>query len=195
MGNAKKSVLSLEQLRPGTPTFGSGTFPSVVRPVRTHPDPILSTVATEIDPCEPAMVALGRVLVATMRASPACVGIAAPQIGESVRIICVDVTGHRKARSCAGELLLANPRVVARSGNVVMREGCLSVPHLTGDVARAAEVTVEGFSLGSGRTLRVSADAMEARCLLHEIDHLDGTLFVERVLDPTAHLFARKSYG
>ena len=72
------------------------------------------------------------------------VGLAAPQIGENVRLFAVDVTGHRKAKSCAGLIVLANPHIVTRAGNVVMREGCVSVPHFTGDVARAAEVIVTG---------------------------------------------------
>jgi peptide deformylase len=123
------------------------------------------------------------------------VGLAAPQIGESVRVFSMDLTGHKKARSCAGLVIMCNPRIVALRGNVVMREGCMSVPHLTGNVARAAEVTVEGLEPGSGRVVRVSADAMEARCLLHEIDHLDGYVFVERVLDASADLFSRKWYA
>jgi peptide deformylase len=105
------------------------------------------------------------------------------------------VTGHKKARTCAGLVVMANPIVVERAGNVVMREGCMSVPHLTGDVARAAEVIVEGLEVGTGRTLRVVADAMEARCLLHEIDHLDGLVFVERVIDASADLYSRKWYA
>ena len=71
----------------------------------------------------------------------------------------------------------------------------MSVPHLTGNVARAAEVTVEGVEPGTGRLVRVSADAIEARCLQHEIDHLDGYVFVDRVFNPATDLFARKTYA
>jgi peptide deformylase len=78
---------------------------------------------------------------------------------------------------------------------VVMREGCMSVPHFTGNVARAAEVVVEGYEPGTGRYLRITADAMEARCLQHEIDHLDGYVFVDRVSDRQKDLFPRKSYA
>jgi peptide deformylase len=174
---------------------GSGTYPKApIRKVLAHPAIVLTQRAREVDPTDPAVVALADALVATMRVSPACVGLAATQVGEPVRVFCMDVTGHRKTRSCAGLVVMVNPRIVERSGNVVMREGCMSVPHLTGDVARAAEVVVEGWEPGSDRLLRVSADAMEARCLQHEIDHLDGYVFVERVLDPTAELFARKHY-
>ncbi len=134
-------------------------------------------------------------LVATMRAAPACVGLAATQVGEGVRLFAMDVRGHRHARSCAGLVVLVNPRIVARSPDVVLREGCLSVPDRTGNVARAAEVTVEGFEPGSGRRLRFDADGIEARCIQHEIDHLDGYLFVDRVRDIATDLFERKRYA
>src|SRR5262249_42769068 len=98
-------------------------------------------------------------------------------------------------KSCAGLVVLANPRILSRSGNIVMREGCLSVPHLTGDVARAAEVVVSGAVPGSGENVTVVANGIEARWILHEGDHLDGILFVDRVQDPVAQLFARKTYA
>jgi len=70
----------------------------------------------------------------------------------------------------------------------------MSVPHLTGNVGRAAEVTVQGLEPGTGCLVRLSADAIEARCLQHEIDHLDGYVFVDRVSNPARDLFARKTY-
>jgi peptide deformylase len=163
--------------------------------VLTRPDPRLAQRSREIDPRAPGVLQLAETLVATMRVSPACIGLAAPQIGEPVRIFCLDVSGHRKARSCAGLVIMVNPRIVARSGEIVMREGCMSVPALTGDVARAAEVIVEGFEPGSSRIVRVIADAMEARCFQHEIDHLDGFVFVDRVTDHDKRLFARKTFA
>jgi peptide deformylase len=167
----------------------------LVRPVLEHPHPLLARPSVEIDPQSSAIVGLANLLVATMRASPACVGLAAPQIGENVRLFAMNVTGHRKARSCAGLVVLANPRILSCSGSVVMREGCLSVPQLTGDVTRASEVIVSGAVPGSGRNIVITADGIEARCIQHEIDHLDGILFVDRVLDPVADLFVRKTYA
>ncbi len=174
----------------------SGTYSRApVRRVLTRPHRALEERSLEVDPCDPAIVALAHVLTSTMRASPACVGIAAPQIGETVRLFCMDVTGHPKARSSAGLVILANPRVIARSDDTVMREGCMSVPHLTGNVARAREVTVEGLEPGTARLVRIVADGIEARCLQHEIDHLDGFVFVDRVADAARDIFARKSYA
>ena len=103
----------------------------------------------------------------------------------------MDVTGHRAARSCAGLVLMVNPRIVRHAGWIEMREGCMSVPDFTGDVWRYEQVVVEGFEPGSTRVLRITADAMEARCLQHEIDHLDGYTFIERTED----LFVRKTYA
>jgi peptide deformylase len=172
----------------------SGEYRVSVRRVLARPDVRLAVPAVEIDPCHPYIVALADALVATMNVSPACVGLAATQIGEPARVFCMDVTGHKKTRSCAGLVVMCNPTIVWRSEDVVMREGCMSVPNLTGDVARPAEVTVEGYEPGTDRQLRVNANAMEARCLLHEIDHLDGFVFVDRVRDPVKHLFARKTF-
>ena len=131
-------------------------------------------------------------LVDTMRASPACVGLAAPQIGVNLRCFVVDVTGHRKARSCHGLVALVNPVVLTAHDPVVAREGCMSIPGLTGDVARAREVVVQGLT-PEGDDRVVAADAFEARALLHEIDHLDGLLFLDRVISHDA-VFHRKVY-
>ncbi len=174
----------------------SGTFRlSPVRRVLSCPNAVLGMRAGEVNPRAAAVLELAESLVALMRVSPACVGLAAPQVGESVRVFCMDLTGHKKARSCAGLVVMANPRIVESSGEILMREGCMSVPDFTGDVRRAATVVVEGYEPGSGKLVRVAADAMEARCLQHEIDHLDGFVFVDRVADPSRSLFARKTYA
>ena len=144
------------------------------------PEHVLSAPAAPCEPAAPELVALARDLVATMRGSPGCVGLAAPQVGVGVRVFCADVTAHRKARSRAGLIVLANPRLLAAEAPVVAREGCLSVPDLTGDVPRASRVIVAGVVPGSGEDVVVEADAFEARALQHEIDHLDGRLFLDR---------------
>jgi peptide deformylase len=163
-----------------------------VRDVLRMPHPALKRRCAEIaDAGEIARIA--RDLVDTMEAAPRCVGIAAPQIGEEVRMAVIDVTGHPKARSCAGRLVLVNPVVVASEGSGLGREGCLSVPDFTADVRRARRVVVEAADPGGARQ-RIEADAFEARCLLHEIDHLDGILFLDRVESASA-VFRRRDYG
>ena len=190
-----KHLLAPTIAQPDRTAAPSGTYRRVpLRRVLTRPEPVLAQRAREIDPRAPGVLQLAEALVTTMVASPACTGLAAPQIGESVRMFCLDVTGHRKARSCAGLVVMVNPSIVERSGLVVMREGCMSVPDFTGDVGRAAEVVVEGFEPGTSRRFRIAANAMEARCFLHEIDHLDGFVFVDRVADASA-IFPRRTYA
>ncbi|HVF75213.1 MAG TPA: peptide deformylase [Acidimicrobiales bacterium] len=163
-----------------------------VRPVLRLPEAVLKQPAKPVEGIDDAARALAQDLLDTMRVSPACVGLAAPQIGVGLRAFAVDVTGHKKARSCHGELVLFNPEVVLAHGPVVGREGCMSVPDLTGDVARATKLVVRGITVeGEDRVLQV--DAFEARAFQHEIDHLDGLLFLDRVASADA-VFHRKVY-
>jgi peptide deformylase len=132
-------------------------------------------------------------LIDTMRVSPACVGLAAPQIGINRRAIVVDVTAHPKTKTCHGLLCLIDPRVVDSSGRELGREGCMSVPDLTARVARAERVVVRGID-PEGNDRVVATDAFEARALQHEIDHLDGLLILDRVASLSTDVFHRRTY-
>ena len=132
-------------------------------------------------------------LVETMRVSPACVGLAAPQIGVNQRVIVVDVTGHPKTKTCHGLVCLIDPVVVDSSGRSVGREGCMSVPDLTAKVARSERVVVRGVDQ-TGEERVIDTDAFEARALLHEIDHLDGLLILDRVASLSTDVFRRRTY-
>ena len=162
------------------------------REVLRYPNPLLKQRCREVDDAE-LIARLARDLVDTMRTQPRCVGLAAPQIGELVRVVAVDVTGHPKATSCNGLLVLANPAVLEAVGDELGREGCLSVPDLTGNVRRATRVSIEAASLNDEQVV-VEADGFEARVLQHELDHLDGILFLDRVVSHR-DLFRRRSYG
>lgn len=164
-----------------------------VRPVVTLPDPRLKQGSAPVGELDADALALARDLVDTMRSRAACVGLAAPQIGVLRRAFAVDVSGHRKARSCHGELVLFDPELIRADDPVLAREGCLSVPDLTGDVARAGLVVVRGRTPPHGEHIEIEADAFEARAILHEIDHLDGVLFLDRVSSHAA-VFKRKVY-
>jgi peptide deformylase len=163
-----------------------------VRPVLRLPAPALKAVARPVGDAV-AAAAMAADLVDTMRAHDHCVGLAAPQIGVGLRAFCVDVTGHPKARSCAGLVVLLDPELVAAGAPAVAREGCMSVPDLTGNVARPVTVAVRGTT-PEGATRLVEADAIEARALLHELDHLDGLLFLDRVVSTSTDLFRRRRY-
>ena len=134
-----------------------------------------------------------RDLVDTMRDSPATVGLAAPQIGEGIRAFVLDVSGHRRATSSQGLVALLDPVLVASEGAETLREGCLSVPDLTANVRRANRIELQGRT-ASGEPRRYEMEGFEARAALHELDHLDGVLILDRVASAT-DIFARKVYG
>jgi peptide deformylase len=162
-----------------------------VRPVVTAPAGVLSTPAETVDPAE--VVELAADLIATMRVSPGCVGLAAVQVGVPARVFVADVTGHPKTRTCHGLIVLCNADVASAAQWKVGREGCMSVPDLTGDVRRAGRLTVVGQAVGNGDRVEITTDAFEARALQHEIDHCGGMLFLDRVVGAHA-VHQRKVY-
>lgn len=164
-----------------------------VLPVVAAPADVLSTTGPKVDPADSEMIQLAADLVATMRVSPGCVGLAAPQVGVSAQMFCVDVSKHPKTRTHHGTFVLCNAEIVQATRNEKAREGCMSVPDLTGDVKRATRLVVEGQLPGTGERVVIEADAFEARALQHEIDHCNGFLFVDRVVGAHA-LYARKTY-
>jgi peptide deformylase len=164
-----------------------------VREVVRAPATVLSADGAEVDPTDPEVVQLAADLVATMRVSPGCVGLAAPQVGRGVKVFCVDVAAHPKTRSHHGTFVLCNAVVVESSRNEKAREGCMSVPDFTGDVKRGSRVLVRGQLPGTGELVDVPAEAFEARALQHEIDHCDGLLFLDRVAGAGA-IHPRKTY-
>lgn len=170
-----------------------------VREVLTYPDPVLKSVCSPARSGQSERAETGQViedLLDTMKFFDHCVGLAAPQIDEATRIAVVDITGHPRAKEPHGLMVLVNPRVVHRSeGSKVSREGCLSLPDLTANVRRPRKATVE-FQDGQHdfAMSQVQLDGFEARCVLHEIDHLDGILFLDRVASITDDLFRRQDY-
>ena len=162
-----------------------------IRPVVRLPERVLKLraeeVGTELDQ------ELARDLVETMQASPACVGLAAPQIDVSRRAFALDVTGHPKTKTCHGLVVLFDPEIIERSGRKVGREGCMSVPDLTANVARATEIVVRGRT-PEGDLRVIATDGFEARAFQHEIDHLDGMLILDRVESLASDVFHRKVY-
>jgi peptide deformylase len=160
-----------------------------VRPIRLYPDPILKHPTTLICLTDPALSDWVQDLLDTLEASPG-VALAAPQIGCPVRMIVVDVTRKKGARG-HGLVVLINPRVLRQDGPRVVREGCLSVPDYTGNVRRFERTVVEGTS-PDGRVVILNTSGFEAQAYQHEIDHLEGTLFLDRLDSLSTDLFRRK---
>ena len=164
-----------------------------VRPVVTAPAAVLGRTGDEVDPTDPEVIRLAADLIATMRVSPGCVGLAAPQVGVGAQVFAVDVTGHPKASTTHGAFVLCNAKIIEASRWKVGREGCMSVPDLTGDVKRAGRIVVDAVLPGTGEPVSITTDAFEARALQHEIDHCAGQLFLDRVAGAHA-VYQRKVY-
>lgn len=164
-----------------------------VRPVVRYPAPVLKRPAEEVGEPTADHRAVADDLVDTMRAGPATVGLAAPQIGVPLRAFCLDVSGHAKAKASHGLIVLLDPVLVEVHGDDVLREGCLSVPDLTANVRRAVRAVVRGTDPDGERRV-YQMEGFEARALQHELDHLDGRLILDRV-DSAADVFPRKVYG
>ena len=130
-------------------------------------------------------------LLDTLASSPG-VALAAPQIGEPYRIIVCDVSRKTKEKN-NGRVILINPTIQRREGNKILREGCLSVPDYTGNVTRAEKVWVEGLD-PRGLPVNLISEGFEALAFQHEIDHLDGILFLDRITSLSTDLFRRKTF-
>jgi len=151
-----------------------------LRPVLQFPDPILKRVSAPIEKVTDELRELARDMLEVMYDEPG-VGLAAPQLGEAVRLIVLDTDWRDE--EAGGErhpLVLLNPEIVSREGTLVWDEACLSVPDFSADVERAERVCVRGLDL-EGREYRESAEGLRAVCFQHEIDHLDGILFIDRI--------------
>jgi peptide deformylase len=159
-----------------------------------YPHPVLKTLCRPVTVLDREIADLIRDLIDTMREGPGSVGVAAPQIGVTLRVCVVDVSGNRLGtENNHGLLVLVNPEVMASEGCAVMREGCMSVPDYTGDVERATQITLR-FLDGDGVKREITASGFEAVAIQHEMDHLDGTLFLDRIASLKTGLFRRKNY-
>lgn len=133
-------------------------------------------------------------LLYTMYNSPSSVGIAAPQVNKHIRTVIIDASNykHKKNKLNHGLMILSNPRIIAYDGELIIREGCLSVPDYTGNVKRYNWIKVEAEDI-NGNTIEFDTEGFEAVVIQHEIDHLDGKLFIDRISSPK-DLFKRKVY-
>ena len=165
-----------------------------VRSILVYPDPILKQVAETVAEIDDTIVGVVQDLVDTMRDAGHSVGVAAPQIGVLQRILVVDVSKSKLGKdNHHGLLEMINPEVIERSGSRMMREGCMSVPDYTGNVTRAEHIVVE-FTNRNGQLRVIEASGFEAVAIQHEMDHLDGLLFLDRVSSLKTDLYRRKSH-
>ena len=163
------------------------------RSIHQYPDPILKRPTRPIERIDAGVARLIETLITAMRHSPRCVGLAAPQLGSPLRVAVMDASGHPKAATSQGLIVLVNPRLLAAEGVACQREGCLSIPDFTANVRRATRVRISA-SDQSGSRRDFWLEGFEAIVAQHEIDHLDGRLFLDRVTNLKTDVFARKTY-
>lgn len=163
-----------------------------VRAIRVYPDPILKQVAEPVEEIDESLVEVVQDLVDTMLNAGHSVGVAAPQIGVLRRVVVVDVSKSKLGKdNNHGLLEMINPEIIEKSGSKMMREGCMSVPDYTGNVTRAEHIVVE-FTNRQGQVRVIEASGFEAVAIQHELDHLDGLLFLDRVSSLKTDLYRRK---
>ncbi len=148
---------------------------AVILKVVKFPDPILRKKAKAVRKITPEIIKLIKDMIETRHQAPG-VGLAAPQVAKSIRVIVADVG--------AGPLALVNPKILKKSGTQTLYEGCLCLPGVDAPVERASFVKVKAMN-AQGETLEIEAEGLLATVLQHEIDHLEGVMFIDRVKDPT----------
>lgn len=160
--------------------------------VLTYPDERLKQIAEPVIEIDSDVQTFLEDLEETLNQAPGCVGIAAPQVGVMLRIVMVDVSSKPKLKN-HGRLTLVNPEITRWDGFEIGREGCLSVPDYTGNVVRASQIELEALDQ-NGQHCRYEMEGYEARVVQHELDHLDGLLFLDRLVSRRSDLFKRKKY-
>jgi peptide deformylase len=164
-----------------------------VKEVLLYPDPRLKEICARIDEFDDSAKQLLKDLVDTMIDAGHSVGIAAPQIGDTRRAVVVDVSSSKpgKKQKNHGLLQMINPEIIEKEGSQIVREGCMSVPDYTGNVTRAERIVVQ-FLNQDNQLQVIRTEGFEAIAIQHELDHLDGFLFLDRVSSLKTDLFRRK---
>jgi len=142
-----------------------------VIPIRVLPDPVLRQKAKRVRSIDGSIQRLISDMIETMHAVPGRIGLAAPQVGVSLRVIVIGMPEEK-------DIVLINPEIVRRTGERLVEEGCLSLPGYVGEIKRAESVRVKGRDQ-NGKEIRIKADDLLAQALEHEIDHLNGVLYID----------------
>lgn len=164
----------------------------MIQRIFRFPDPRLKQPAVPVASIDGRLAEVIRDMAETMYAAPG-VGLAAPQVGLAERVIVLDCDSEeeREQKKGRGLLRLINPEIVSAEGSIVWEEGCLSVVDYTAEVNRAARVLVRAFT-PEEKEVRIEAEGLLAVALQHEIDHLDGKLFIDRISRLKRDLYRRR---
>ena len=155
--------------------------------IMTYGCPVLKQKAEGITQIDEDIIKLAQSMIWTMYAAPG-IGLAAPQVNRSIRLIIADLSVGEKKEEL---LVLINPEIVQQEGSCVMEEGCLSVPEINEKVVRPERIVAKGTDL-NGKERLIEAKDLLARVLCHEIDHLNGTLFIDHLSPLKKNLIKKK---
>jgi len=158
-----------------------------------YPDARLKQISAKVETIDENIIQFIQQLENTRQAGPGAVGIAAPQVAMQKRIVIVDVSNTRKPCDNHGHMIMINPEITKWDGMAMGREGCLSVPDFTGNVIRAEKIACR-YTDDQGVEHKIESTGFEARAIQHEMDHLDGLLFLDRLVSRRTDLFKRKKY-
>jgi peptide deformylase len=149
-----------------------------VLPIRTIPDPILRKKTKRVTSIDKSIKKLVADMRETLHADAGRVGLAAPQVGVSLRVTVIGIPDEE-------DIILINAEIVRRKGQRLVSEGCLSIPGYMGQIFRAESVTVKGLDL-KGKAIRIKGEGLLSQALEHEIDHLNGVLYIDHLENPDA---------
>lgn len=160
-----------------------------LREIVQFPDPRLKEISKPITEVDDALRELARDMIEVMYDEPG-IGLAAPQVGAGVRMFVID-TEWSDEEVGQNPTVVLNPEISDREGTITWEEGCLSVPDYTANVDRAAKITLRGIDL-DGNPIEENAEGLRAVCIQHEVDHLDGVLFIDRISRLKRSLYVKK---
>jgi peptide deformylase len=161
-----------------------------LREIRTYPDPVLRSKTARVERIDRSLDKLIEDMIETMHAAPG-VGLAANQVGVPIQLAVIDLSSRENEEQRHPLLVIINPEVLSMEGAVVEEEGCLSIPDYVENVKRAARVKVRAQDR-AGATIEIEAEGLLAKALQHEIDHLNGLLFVDKLSPLKKSLFKRR---
>ena len=164
--------------------------PMAIREIKKYPDPVLRKKTAAIGGIDDNLCRLIDDMVETMHAAPG-VGLAANQVGVPLQVAVIDIGAHEDKGKKHPLVVLINPEVLSMEGTVVAEEGCLSVPDFTENVKRAARIKVRAKDR-TGKIFELEDDGLMAKALQHEIDHLNGILFIDRLSPIKKSIFRRR---
>ncbi len=161
-----------------------------IHTIRTYPDPVLRAKTARVEKIDGSLNRLIQDMIETMHAAPG-VGLAANQVGVSLQLAVIDLSTRENGEQRHPLFVIINPEIVSSEGSIVEEEGCLSIPDYSEKVKRAAKVKVRAQDR-TGKPFEIEAEGLLAKALQHEIDHLNGLLFVDRLSPLKKNIFKRR---